>query len=118
MMLRKSLYGLLVGWLGLVGCSGVTASQLESTVASNGSADDHRAAAMFYQSKAQELEGEADRYEAVASKIGPYEDPKGFRRGGLVTAGQEKRSAAGRMQELYTVHLEKSQTMYGMTKPE
>jgi hypothetical protein len=91
---------------------------MEPTLAINGSADDHRAAAMLYQSKAQQLAEEADRYEAEASKIGPYEDPKGFRRGGLVTAGQEKRSAAGRMQELYTVHLEKSQTMYGMKQPE
>ena len=123
MMLRKSTYGLLAalplaGLLGLVGCSGVTATQPESTLASNGNADDHRAAAMLYQSKAQQLEGEAERYEAAASKIGPYEDPKGFRRGGLVTAGQEKRGAAGRMQELFTIHLEKSQTMFGMKQPE
>jgi hypothetical protein len=87
-------------------------------LASNASADDHMAAAMLYQSKAKQLEVEADRYEAEASKIGPHEDPKGFRRGGLKTAAQEKRAAAGHMQELYATHLEKAQTMYGMKKPE
>ncbi len=124
MMSRKSTYGLLAalplaGLLGLVGCSGVTATQPESTLASNGNADDHRAAAMLYQSKAQQLEGEADRYEAAASKIGPYEDPKGFRRGGLVTAGAGKagccRTHAGVIQQSIS---EKSQTMYGMKQPE
>ena len=123
MMTRKSLYGLLAGFplaalVGLIGCSGVTATQLDSRLASNASADDHMAAAMLYQSKAQQLAAEADRYEATASQIGPYEDPKGFRRGGLTTAGQEKRNAARQMDELYAVHLEKAQTMYGMTKPE
>jgi hypothetical protein len=123
MMTRKSLYGLLAGFplaalVGLIGCSGVTATQLDGRLASNASADDHMAAAMLYQSKAQQLAAEADRYEATASQIGPYEDPKGFRRGGLVTAAQSKRGAAGRMQELSAVHSEKAQTMYGMMKPE
>ena len=123
MMAHKSIYGVLAafplaGLIGLIGCSGVAATELESTRASNGSVDDHMAAAMLYQSKAQQLAAEADHYEAVASKIGPYEDPKGFRRGGLVTAGQEKRNAAGRMQELSAVHLEKAQTMFSMQKPE
>lgn len=108
----------LAALLGLIGCSGVSATQLEHMLASNGSADDHMAAAMLYQSKAQQLAAEADRYEAEASKIGPYEDTKGIRRGGLVTAGQVKRGAAGQMQELYTVHYEKAQAMYGMKKPE
>jgi hypothetical protein len=122
MMLRKSKNLLaaipLVAVLGLIGCGGVFATQPEDLVASNASADDHMAAATLYQSKAQQLLAEADQYEAAASKIGPHEDPKGFRRGGLVTAGQEKRNAAGHMQELYAAHLEKAQTMYGMKKPE
>ena len=121
-MLRKSKNLLaaipLVAVLGLIGCGGVFATQPEDLVASNASADDHMAAATLYQSKAKQLLAEADQYEAAASKIGPYEDPKGFRRGGLVTAGQEKRNAAGHMQELYAAHLEKAQTMYGMKKPE
>lgn len=104
--------------LGLIGCGGVFATQPEDLVASNANADDHMAAAMLYQSKAEQLSAEAGQYEAAASKIGPYEDPKGFRRGGLVTAGQEKRNAAGHMQELYAAHLEKAQTMYGMKKAE
>ena len=125
MISHESKYSVLAAFplaalLGLIGCSGVAATQLDSSLASNESesADDHMAAAMLYQSKAQQLAAEADRYEATASKIGPYEDPKGFRRGGLTTAGQEKRNAARQMDELYAVHFEKAQTMYGMTKPE
>ena len=122
-MSRKSTCGMLAALplaalLGLIGCSGVAATELERPLGLNGSADNHMAAAMHYQSKAQELAAEADHYEAVASKIGPHEDPKGFRRGELVIAGQEKRNAAGRMQELHAIHLEKSQTMLSMKKPE
>ena len=119
MMSRKSLYGVLAafplaGLLGLIGCSAVAATQLERPLVSNGSADDHMAAARLYQSQAQQLAAEADRYEAEASKIGPYEDPKGIRRGGLVTAGQAKRGAAKEMQELYVVHFGKAQALYGV----
>lgn len=122
-MTHKSTYSLLavfqaVALLGLIGCSSVSATQPEGMLASNANADDHMAAAMLYQSKAQELAAEADRYETEASKLGPYVDPKGFRRGGLMTAAQEKRGAAAHMQELYAAHLEKAQTMYGMKKPE
>jgi hypothetical protein len=78
---------------------------LEERLASSGSADDHLAAAMIYQNKAQELEAEAVEFETAASKIGHYEDSKGFRRGALMTAAQEKRHRAKQLQELYTSHL-------------
>jgi len=103
---------------GIVGWSGADAMQPESVLASSGSADDHMAAAMLYQSKAQQLAAEADRYEVAASKIGHYEDTKGFRRGGLATVGEVKRGEARQMQELYAVHYEKAQAMYGMKKSE
>lgn len=123
MISHESKYSVLAAFslaalLGLIGCSGVAATELDSALASNESADDHMAAATLYQSKAEQLAAEADRYEAEASKIGPHEDPKGFRRRGLITAAQEKRSAAGHMQELYVAHLEKALTMHGMKKPE
>ena len=108
----------LAALLGLIGCGGVFATQPEDLVASNANADDHMAAAMLYQSKARQLSAEADRYEAEVLKIGPYEDPKGFRRAGLTTAAQEKRGEAAHIQELYAAHIEKAQTMYGMKKPE
>ena len=108
----------LVALLGLLGCSGVFATQPEDLLASNASAEDHMAAATLYHSKAQELSAEADQYEATASKITPLEDPKGFRRAGLKTAMQEKRNAAAQMQELYATHLEQAQTLYGMKKAE
>ncbi len=123
MISRKSTYGILAALplaalFGLIGCSGVFATQPEDLLASNASADDHMAVATLYQSKAQQLAVEAEQFEASAAKIGPYEDPKGFRRAGLVTAGQEKRHAAAHMQELHAAHLEKAQAMYGMKKPE
>jgi hypothetical protein len=108
----------LAALVGLLGCSGVFASQPEDLLSSSASPDDHMAAATLYQSKALELSAEADRYEAVVSKLGPHEDSKGFRRGGLTTAMQEKRSAAAHMQELYAAHLQKAQILYGMKKAE
>lgn len=119
MMSRKSTYGVLAALplaalLGLIGCSGVAATEREGMFVSTASSDDYMAAARLYQSKAQQLAAEAEQYETAASKIGPYEDPKGIRRGGLVTAGQMKRGAARQMQELYAVHDEKAQAMYGM----
>lgn len=123
MMLHKSPYSLLIAFplaalLGLIGCTGVFATQVESTLGPNAGADDHMAAAMLYQTKAQQLAAEADRYEAEASKIGPYEDPKGFRRAGLRTAAQEKRGEANQLEGLYAVHYEKAQTMHGKKSPD
>jgi hypothetical protein len=123
MISHKSKYSVLATFplaalVGLAGCSGVAATQMESTLASDASADDHMAAATLYQSKAEQLTAEADRYEAEASKIGPHEDPKGYRRGSLTTAAREKRNAAGHMQQLYVAHLEKALTMHGMKKPD
>jgi len=107
-----------VAVVGLVGCAAVLPTHVENKLASNGSADDHMAAAMLYQTKAQQLETEAARYEAQASKIGLHEDPKGFRRGALKIAGQENRNAAKQMEERYAAHFEKAQTMYGKKSPE
>lgn len=122
-MSRTSTYSVLAALplaalLGLIGCSGVFATQPEDLLASNASADDHMAAAMLYQTKAQQLATEAVRYETQVSKIRLHEDPKGFRRGALKIAGQENRNAAKQMQELYAAHVEKAQTMYGKKIPE
>lgn len=123
MMVHKSLYSLLAAvplaaLLGLIGCSGAFATQVENTLGPNAGAEDHMAAAMLYQTKSQQLAAEADRYEAEASKIGPYEDPKGFRRAGLRTAVQEKRAEAKQLEDLYAVHYEKAQTMHGKKNPD
>ncbi|WP_455371862.1 hypothetical protein [Petrachloros mirabilis] len=115
---RLPLAVLVFGLVGLTGCGGVLPAHLEGKLASNGSADDHMAAAMLYQNKATQLEAKADRYEILASKIGVHEDPKGFRRGALVMAAQENRTASKEMHELYASHFEKAQTMYGKKSPE
>jgi len=98
----------LVRLLNLKRHSSVLPAALEERLISTGNADDHLTAAMLYQNKARELEAEAVEFETVAAKIGPYEDSKGFRRGALMTAAQEKRHRAKQMQELYAEHLGKA----------
>ncbi len=108
----------LVGLLTLAGCSGVLSTTLEEKLAAGGTADDHLAAAMLYQDKAREFEANAAQFETALSKIGPYEDTKGFRRGALRMAAQEKRHDAQEMQTLYAAHLAQAQTLHGKLQPQ
>ena len=73
---------------------------------------------MVYQDKARELEAEAVKFETAASKIGPYEATKGFRRGALMTVVQEKRHRAKQMQELPAAHLEKTHSPHRTAQSE
>ena len=109
---------LLLGLLGIAGCSAVLPATLETKLASNATANDHLAAAMLYQNKARELEAEASQFETAVSKIGSYMDSKGFHRAALRGAAQEKRYGAKQMQELYVLHYGQAQALYGKTKPE
>lgn len=108
----------LVGLLTLAGYNGALAATLDEKLAAGGTADDHLAAAMLYQDKARELTTEAAEYEAVVAKIGPYEDTKGFRRGALRMAAQEKRHDAQQMQQLYAAHLAQAQVLHGKVQPQ
>ncbi len=103
----------LIRLLNLKGYSRVLPATLKERLASTGNADDHIEAAMLYQAKAQELEAEAVEFETAVSKIGSYEDTKGFRRGALMTAVQTKRHRAKQMQELHLAHLEKARALHG-----
>lgn len=115
---HKSLIDVLTRLVNLKGGSRVLPSTLEERLASSGSADDHLAAAKVYQDKAQELEAEAVEFETAVSKIGPYEDTKGFHKGALMTAAQEKRHRAKQMQELSAAHLEKGHSLQGTARSE
>lgn len=101
----------------MMGCSlaagQVLPAPLESLVTSNGSADDHMMAATLYQQEAQRLHAEAARYEQEATAIEPLQDPKGFRRNGLLAAAQRNRTQAAEMQQLYAAHYTKAQTLTG-----
>jgi hypothetical protein len=110
----------LVGLLTLTGCGGVLPATLEEKLASTPTADDHVAAAMLYQNKAQALKAEAVEYETAVSKIGPLEDTKGFRRGALRMAAQEKWHDAKEMQTLYATHFAQAQAqaLHGKLQPE
>ena len=108
----------LVGLLTLAGYSGALAATLEETLAAGGTADEHLAAALLYQNKAREFEANAGQFETALSKIGPYEDTKGFRRGALTMATQENRYEATQMQALYAAHLAQAQTLHGKLQPQ
>ena len=123
MRFHKSILGVLamlplVGLLTLTGCGGVLPATLEKTLATGGTADDHLAAARLYQDKARELKTNAAQFETAISKIGPYDDPKGFRRAALTMGAQENRYEAGQMQELYAAHLAQAQTLHGKIQPQ
>ena len=102
----------------LGGCS-LSSSQvlpgpLENRLAANGTAEDHLTAAAVYQHEAQRYENETLKYEQRAAAITPLEDPKGFRRSGLMRAAESLRKKAGDMNELYAAHALKAETMMGM----
>ena len=122
MRLNKSIFGVLamlslLGSLGLTGCSTVLPETLEAKLVSNATAEDHLAAAMLYQNKAQELEAEAVKYETAASKTGPS-DSKGFQHAALLNAAQQKRADAKEMQELYVTHVKQAQSLHGKAQPQ
>lgn len=93
-------------------------ADLGSRLASNGTADDHMAAALFYQREAGRARADAEKYEAEAAAIKPLEDTKGFRRNALITAAQERRKDAAEMMQLFAAHQTKAQTMSGRQQPQ
>ncbi len=107
----------LVGVLSFTGNSGVLAAPIDDTLTATGAAEDHLAAARYYRNKAQELEAKAAQFETAVSKIGRYEDTKGFRRGSLMVAAQENRADAQEMQELYAAHLRQANALHGKVQP-
>jgi len=121
MRLNKAIIGFLamvplLGILALTGCSSsVLPETLEAKLASSPTAEDHLAAAMLYEKKARELDVEAVKYEAAASKS---EDPKGFQRGALTMAAEKKRQDAKEMQKLYALHFRQSNVLHGKVQPE
>jgi len=109
----------LLGILALTGCSSsVLPEALEAKLASSPTVEHHLAAAILYEKKARELDAEAVKYEAAASKIDPSEDPKGFQRGALTMAAEKKRQDAKEMQKLYALHFRQSNVLHGKVQPE
>ncbi|WHZ22499.1 MAG: hypothetical protein OJF47_001615 [Nitrospira sp.] len=108
--------------IGGVGCSFATDQvlprDLQTRIASHGTADDHIAAALLYQQQADQAQTEADQYKQAAASIKPLEDPKGFRRSALITAAQTHQLYAGEMQQLYAAHQTKAETMLGKQQPQ
>ena len=124
MRVKKTIFGALamlplVGLLSLTGNNnGAMAASLEEKLAATGTAEDHLAAARLYQNEARELDAEAAQFETAVSKIGRYEDTKGFRRAALTAAAQEKRVDAKEMQELYAAHMRQANALHGKVQPQ
>lgn len=109
-----------VGWIILAGCAGngVIPTPLEKRSIANGIAEDHIAAAMVYQQKANQLKSDADRLEQQAQGVSLYEDPKGFRRDALRTAAQTLRQEASEMEQLHAAHSDMVQSVIGKQQPQ
>ncbi len=108
---------------GTTGCSAFVQRDLPADLSDRitsdaGTADDHMTAALLYLQKAKKVQTQADQFQATAATIKPIEDPKGIRRGALMTAAQEKRSDAAELQQLFAAHYEKAQTMLGKQQPQ
>jgi hypothetical protein len=99
----------------LAGCAGDGATPIPSVkrLTANEMVDDHIAAAMAYQEKANQLRTDADRLEQQAQGISVYEDPKGFRRNALRTTVETLRQEAAEMEQFNAAHSGKAQTMMG-----
>jgi hypothetical protein len=99
---------------GAIAGNQVLPGPLENRLSGNGTAEDHLTAATLYQHEAQRYENESKQYEKQAASITPVEDPKGFRRTGLMRAADSLRKKAGDMNQLYAAHTVKAETMMGM----
>ena len=102
--------------LSLIGMTGYTSagdqilsSDLVSRVSSQGTADEHRGAALVYRERARQLEAEAAQYAREAAGI--KQDAKGFRRGALKMAAGSLQSQADEMKQLFINHQKQADSM-------
>ena len=124
--MRQPAFSILVGAIialgETTGCSAVgrqiLSANLEGRLASNGTADDHLVAAMLYQQQAEKHAETAAKFERRAAELTQLLDTKGFRRAGLITAAQEHRKKAEKMQQLYAAHHNIALTLMGKNKQE
>ena len=109
-----------VGWIMLAGCvgEGVVPTHLEQRSIAIGIPEDHAAAALLYQQKANQLEHDAARLEQQALGLSSYEDPKGFLRAALRTAAQTLRQEALEMARLHAAHSDMAQSVVGKREPQ
>jgi hypothetical protein len=104
--------------LSLIGMTGNTfagdqilSRDLESRVASQGTPDEHRGAALVYRERARQLEAEAAQYAREAAGIKSLEDTKGFRRSALKMAAGSLQRQADEMKQLSVNHQKQADLM-------
>lgn len=76
----------------------------ELSTASSHLQGDHAMIAQFYEQESQRLASEAEKYAEEAAAIDPLQDPKGIRRGELLTAAQQHRHEAAEMKQRAASH--------------
>jgi len=103
--------------LSLIGMTGYTSagdqilsSDLVSRVSSQGTADEHRGAALVYRERARQLEAEAAQYAREAADTS-LQDSKGFRRGALKMAAGSLQRQADEMKQLSAHHQKQADSM-------
>jgi hypothetical protein len=89
----------------------ILSRDLVSRVASQGTPDEHRGAALLYRERALQLEAEAAQYAREAAGIKSLEDTKGFRRGALKMAAGSLQRQADEMKQLSVVHQKQADSM-------
>ncbi len=97
------LCGALILSVGVVGCSEMKSARSLAGPETLGG-EGHRAAALLYYQEAEAAETEALRYERRAQSISEHGDTKGFLRNGLITAAQELRAKAQKLEQLAAYH--------------
>jgi len=104
--------------LSLIGMTGYTfagdqilSRDLVNRIASQGTADEHRGAALVYRERARQLEAEAAQYAKEAAGIRSLQDTKGFRRGALKMAAGSLQRQADEMQQLSADHQKQADSM-------
>jgi hypothetical protein len=104
-----------IAWVTLAGCAGdgTIPIHLKKRSVANGIAEDHVAATLLYQQKANQLKSDAARLEQQAEGVTIHEDPKGFRRDALRTAAQTLRQEALEMEQLYAAYTGMVQSVTG-----
>jgi hypothetical protein len=103
--------------LSLIGMTGYTfagdqilSRDLVSRVSSQGTADEHRGAAIIYRERARQLEAEAAQYAREAADTS-LQDSKGFRRGALKMAAGSLQRQADEMKQLSAHHQKQADSM-------
>jgi hypothetical protein len=102
----------------MASCVSVQPAQLGRSLGAQTNAEEYRIAALLYQQESARLQVEAQRYQQEAMTLRHEEDPKGYRRAGLLTAATETRKQAAELHKLAGLHHQQALTVNGQLPQE